>query len=185
QQDAQDRGHRSPGDALGQRQLGIVLDAVTEDRLALGERSLGEALAVAEASASVIAAGDDRTRFATSRHDGLQFERALGALRQNDRTALGVEDDDRIPTNRLQEILFAVEVAEMMAGADKGQELLTGTRLTLAVKGQVPQGLVPGRARGRLDVHLYAGGRWLGIALVNQRLDDDRHLTELEQVALR
>src|SRR2546426_483720 len=49
QQHAQHGGHRSLGDALGQRQLGVFLDAMTEDRFALREAALSEALVEAKA----------------------------------------------------------------------------------------------------------------------------------------
>src|SRR5262249_42621151 len=79
----------------------------------------------------------------------------------------------------------------MVAGADKSEELLAGPRPPVAVEGQVPQGLVPRGTRGRLDAQAFLAGaqaflpgRRLGIALTDQRIDDDRHLAELEQVAL-
>src|SRR5262249_19879412 len=157
----------------------------------LGERPLSQALTETEAPA-IAAAGDDRPRLAASRHPGLQ--RQFGPpLGEDNGAALGVEDADGIPEDRLKQVLLALQVAQMVAGTYQGQQLLASPGAAVAVKGQVLQGLVEGGTGHRLDREvLFAAegavaplGVWnlelvVGRRAVDQCLDYDRNLAELQ-----
>ena len=184
QQHAQHRGHRPLGDALGHRQFGVFLDAVAEDRLAAADAAVGQALAELEAAAgsprpATTARGSLRPE--TMR---LELELVLRPFGQHDGAALGVEHGDGVVQNRVEKVFFLLDVAEVVAGPEQGDQLVAGAgelRLSKAspcsASSQddlaVPSTRMPSAGR--------AGVGRLGLFL--DGLDDDGDLAELQQVA--
>jgi len=72
----------------------------------------------------------------------------------------------------VQELVFAFQVAEVVAGRNRARSCSPARAAAVAVQGQVLDGLVPAAGRGRLD-HQAVGGQVadLGVAAVGQDID--------------
>ena len=108
EQHAQHGRHRPVGDALGRRQFGIVIDARTEIRLAPGEASLGDLLAVVETPGLTL-------NQPVGQRPNLQL--LIGPVRQDDRSALGVEHVHGVVQDGVEQFVFLVDVVQMVAGS--------------------------------------------------------------------
>ena len=54
----------------------------------------------------------------------------------------------------MQQVFFAFEVAQVMAGPQQRQQLLAGPRAAVAVEGQAVDGIFPAGAGGGLDLQV-------------------------------
>ena len=68
---------------------------------------------------------------------GAQLQLVVRPLGQHDGAALGVQRADRVVEDRVQQVVIAFEVNEVMAGPEQGLELLAGARAASRVQGQV------------------------------------------------
>ena len=124
QEDAQDGRHGSLGDAAGAEQLRVLIDAGAQDRLPLGEAAMGQALAEGGAAGDLFVAGVE----------GAQAQGSVRAVGQHDGAALGLQRGDGVAQDRVQELFFAFQVDQMMAGAEQGLKLIAGPRRLLRAR---------------------------------------------------
>ena len=134
QQHAQDRGHGALGDAAGAGQFGIFARRWQHriDSPRVKERWARFWLKPGRLAILAVAAGQ-----------GAQLQRAVRPLGQDDGAALGVERADGVVEDRVQQLFFAFQVDEVMAGPQQGQQLLARPRAAVAVEGQALRGRLP------------------------------------------
>jgi len=145
-----------------QASSGVLLDAGAQGGFAAAEGALGQVLAEDGPRAQLLGA----VATARSRNGPLGPSARTMAPRWASRVLTASFQDG------VQELVFAFQVAEVVAGPQQGQELFAGARAAVAVQGQVLDGLVPAAGRGRLD-HQAVGGQVadLGVAAVGQDID--------------
>ena len=171
QEHAQDARHRAVGDALRHLRLVVAGEGAVEQRHAARVAAVRELLGEVEPARRLAAA--DRQRPQT------QLRLQTLALGQHDRAALRLQHADRVVEDRVEQLVLALEVHEVVPGAQQCEELLAGPRHLVAVERDPPDALLERGRRGGDDV--LVRGRPLGRRVVH--LDDQRDLAELDDVA--
>src|SRR5690606_17100900 len=117
------RWHRIDSPRLTQRVARLWLNGVrvSTSRPARVARGSARRQAGAERGArGPRAAGQGGAGLGAAGGDGLEREAVVGGLAQDDGAALGVEDGDGVVEDGLEQVLFLLDVDEVVPGAEQG-----------------------------------------------------------------
>src|SRR5262249_56745821 len=138
-------------------QLGVVVDAVAQDRLPAGEAPVGQTMAKSAGGGG----------FAATAGQGAELQHAIGVVGQNDRSALRVKGADGIVEDAVQEVFLTLRVSQMMPGPQQRQQLLAWPGTAVAIVSKALKRVLPRTGSRRLHDQLVRVPRF-GRALTPQ-----------------
>src|SRR5262249_5513529 len=111
-----------------------------------------------------------------------QAQAAFWTVRENDGSALGIENGHGIIEDAVQQLLFRLDVTKVVAGAKQGEQLVAGPGAVVAVKRQVVERLLERGPGSRLDPERVGAG-WVLFLALDKCLDNETDLADLQHVA--
>src|SRR5262245_10033679 len=114
---------------------------------------------------------------------GAEPQRAAGVLGEHDRAALGIERADGVVQNRMEQVFFVFQAAQVMAGPQQGEQLFAGARAAVAIEGDAADRVFPRVAGDGFDQEMIGRGGVVPLfSALLEIVNDERDVAAAENI---